>query len=216
MQVFKIVKVAIFLVISLAIMIPAWYTFLDRRHKYCTIEEFNAGKYRLYNHLIIAGNALFQYAYRNEEYSADTLYNITYYVPFVDSLWTVDKPIETILLFESGKMAFESGFDDAVNRLDHMIDSLAKLKSNRITLTGNNKMLEFSKLNSETQIYFENTFHLTFASRFSMSKIVINEHFSMPGFIFMTIFTTVIGVLFYLFAKKMFLRRNRKILHRKT
>jgi len=211
MKVFKIIKLTIFLIISLVIMIPAWYTFLDRRHVYCSVEEFNAGKHSLNNHVTITGNALFKYAYRYEELSSDTLYNVSYYVPLVDSLWSIDKPIKTMLQFESGKMAFDSGFTEAVGKMDKEMDSLSKSKSNRLTFTGNNKIFEFSKLEDRADDYFKNTAHLKISSNFSISKIVVREHFSMFGFVFITIFTVVIGFLLYYFAKPIFKRRKQSL-----
>jgi hypothetical protein len=209
MEIFKIVKLIIFLVISLVIMIPMWYTFLDHRYATCSIEEFNAGKHHLINHITITGNAQFNYAYRYEELSNDTLYNVSYFIPLVDSLWTIDKPVKTILQFESGKMAFDSGFNEAVERLDKEIDSFSKLKSNRIAFTGNNKILEFPKLEDQTENYFKNISHLKISSSFNISKIIVREHFSMLGFTFMTVFTVVIGFFLYYFAKPIFKSRRK-------
>ncbi len=209
MEIFKIVKLTIFLVISLIVMLPILHIFLDRKHVNCSIEEFNSGKNHFSNHITLTGNALFNYAYRYEELSNDTLYNVSYFIPLVDSLWDIDKPIKTVLQYESGKMAFDDGFTEAVDILDKKIDSLSTLKSNRISFTGNNMLLEFPRIESQAIEYFQNKFHLKVSSRFTISKIVVNKHFSMFGFLFMIVFTVLIGFLLYYFSKPMFKKGNK-------
>lgn len=211
MEIFKIIKLSIFLVILLVIMVPLWYSYLDHSHIYCTVEDFNSNKNKVSNHITITGNALFQYACRYEELSHDTLYNVSYYIPLVDSLWSIDKPVKTVLQFESGKMAFEAGFTEAVAKLDGKIDSLSKLRSNRMTFTGDNKLLEFPRIETEAKSFFQDKFNLKIPSRFTVSKIIINKHFSMEGMIFGTAFTCVIGFLFYYFTKPMFKKRIKVI-----
>ena len=91
------------------------------------------------------------------------------------------------------------------------IDSFSKLKANRITLTGNNKIFEFSKIESQAEDYFKNVGHLNTLSDFEVSKIIVREHFSMFGFIFMTIFTIVIGFLLYFFSKPIIKQKKAKL-----
>ena len=202
------IKLAILFIISLVIMAPLWYSFLDKTNKKLAIEKFNSNKYTIYNHVIVTGNALFNFACRHEELQNDTLYNVTYYVPFVDSLWTIDKPIKTVIEFESGKMAFEDGFLDAVKKLDLEMDSLSKLSTNRVTLIGNNKTFDIPKFENSVDAYFKDSLHLNVNSRFTISKIIINEHFSMFGFIFMSILTFLIGVFLYFYALQKLKRKN--------
>ncbi len=208
MEIFKIVKLSLFFVISLILIIPLWYKFLDHRHVNCSIEEFNSGKNNFSNHITLTGNPLFNYACRYEELSHDTLYNVSYFIPIVDSLWNIDKPIKTVLQFESGKMAFDNGFAEAVEKLDKEIDSLSKLKTNRIAFTGNNKIFELPRLEEEARDYFENTFHLKVSSGFTISKIIVHEHFSMSGLIFGTVFTLAVGFLLYYFSRSIFKKKN--------
>src|SRR5437868_13194822 len=92
------VRLLIFVVIGAIVLIPSWYGVIDQKVYKCTIEEFNKGKYNYRNHLEITGTAQYQYAVRFTETKNDSVDEVCYYVPFVDSFWNKGQEVDVFLV----------------------------------------------------------------------------------------------------------------------
>ncbi|HEX7846787.1 MAG TPA: hypothetical protein VF476_13375 [Chitinophagaceae bacterium] len=205
MKYFRRIKLILLLGAMLAIVIPGWILYIDRGHAYTTAEEFLSGKKLSSNKVSITGNALFDQSCRIVEYSSDTIYNVSYYIPLVDSNWTPDKPIRILIKYESGKMAFDEGFKDSVAKMDKVIDSLSKLVSNRHSFSGQHVINLLSwfdpSVEPETQKCLEDKNHI----KIDLDKIIIfsvNEKSSLSGMLIVTVFALAIAIMLYLYFKK--------------
>ncbi len=176
MSLFNVLKLGLLIAAGLFVLIPGWMNYFDKGHDQLTIEELLNGKKPESRNLTIEGIALFDYLYKYVEKKKDgSEYEVSYFIPLVDSSWTKEKEVKCFVHYRSGSFNFKPDYKTALAKIEAEIDSMKKLPEKRIRLETFCQEFDSKKLEEEVVPYFKYESDLKLAKEEDLKRLVVNE-----------------------------------------